>query len=313
MKMTVSPPIIGLLSFVVSLFFNLFAFAHSPTSIIGEGPWNGKVYNTKTRQLISMQALTEQLKKSDVVVIGEKHYSETTQKAEALLIEMGAGPLDEQTPSFSTAWEFLNYDQQLLIDQAYDQYLKREIDTDLFMNKIHGGKYSSMYGPLFESTRNLQGQVLAVNLSREAKAPILEKGLEGIEASLIPPDFAVGSLNYHQRFKEIMAGHGDAAKIEKYYLAQCLTDDVMAYQIEKNQKTKKHFLITGSFHMEFNDGVVERLRTRMKSATLTSIRIVDVNDFLVEEIDDLIHDPRFGDIADIVYFVREPYNPHSEP
>lgn len=286
-----------------------FAAVSEPPPLITEGPWNGKIYDTKTRQIIALEQLAERFKESDIIVLGEKHYSSPTQNAEGLLIELGVKSHSSKELSFSTAWEFLNHSKQAEIDQHYGHYLNREINTEMLLAKIHGGKYANLYGPLFEVTREYRGHILGVNLSREEKAPIIEKGLEGIDPALVPPGFELGGDSYFLRFQRLMEGHGTPDKIKNYFIAQCLTDDVMASTMANNTTASLQFLVTGAFHMEYNDGMISRLRVRMPDSRLTTVRILDVNDYLESELQDLIHDPEFGALADFIYFVREPYNP----
>jgi hypothetical protein len=157
-------------------------------------------------------------------------------------------------------------------------------------------------------TRAHGGRFLGVNLSREEKAPAVEKGLSGMDPALVPPGFALGGADYFKRFHEAMAAHAPTPeKLQNYYVAQCLTDDAMAYHIAEHTGTERNFLITGSFHMEYNDGVVTRLKARLPGKQVVTVRILDTSDYIEEELDGLIKDKSYGPTADYLMFVEEPF------
>ena len=103
-----------------------------------------------------------------------------------------------------------------------------------------------------------------------------------------------------------MGEHVQTEKMQNYYEAQCLTDDVMAYSFLKIQGGQKGVVIAGSFHTDFFDGTVLRLRARSPKTNILTIKIVDTSDYSESELMDTLSDPKYGAIADLVYFVNEP-------
>ena len=120
----------------------------------------------------------------------------------------------------------------------------------------------------------------------------------------------MGNVGYHQRFIDIMEGHVPKESIENYYAAQCLTDDIMAYTLQKYSNLPLLFLITGSFHTDYYDGVVDRIRVRLIDKSIAVIRLIDASDYDEKELDEtfseILHDKAYGNVADYVYFVNEP-------
>lgn len=299
---------------VASLMMGLSPFVLAQTAPsappkLTEAPWNGKIYDTHNKTLISREQLTERLRRSQVVVLGEKHYSEPTQLAEGELIRLAMQAPTQTERRLTTAWEFLNHSNQNTIATLFAHYRQDQISVEEFLQQVHGAKNSALYAPIMVATKQFQGDILAVNLSREAKAPVVEKGLKGLPPEMIPPGFAMGSEAYFKRFELAMAGHGTPEKVRNYYEAQCLTDDVIAFNIANHNQADITFLVVGSFHMEYGDGVVARLKDRLAGTEVVNIRILDTNDYVESELYEVVHDPNYGDMADYIYFVNEPFVP----
>ena len=99
--------------------------------------------------------------------------------------------------------------------------------------------------------------------------------------------------------------------LANYFAAQCLTDDVMAYHFTQLPFGETRFLIAGSFHTDLKDGTVHRILVRDSSESPVVMRFMDASDFSTQELEtsvnQLLHDPQYGDVADYVLFVNEPH------
>lgn len=278
-------------------------------SCLAFSSWNGRILEVSLQRDISIKELTTALGKTRTIILGEKHNAPAVQLAQSLIIEnvVKAG---RKEGLFITAWEFLNYTDQEKINAAYARFVSGELDALGFLIETQGKSSNSSYIPVLETTKALQGRMVGVNLSREAKEPVVKGGINALDPKYLPPDFAVGSAGYHQRFVEIMSDHTPPKTIENYYAAQCLTDDVMAYTLQPYVDTPLLFLITGSFHADYYDGVVNRLNIRLLDKSMAIIRFIDASDYdekeLKETFSQILHDKTYGNIADYVYFVNEP-------
>jgi len=269
--------------------------------------WNGRIFRAEGTAEISHSQLIEELSVANNIVIGEKPYVPEVQNTEAAIISGVTQFLGRQN-RFTTAWEFLNFTDQELIRSTFARYVAGEINALDFFVITQGDDNSATYIPIIKSTKDLGGQFIGVNVSRMDRAIVAKKGIGAVNPALLPPGFDYGSPGYHERFVEFMSvgGHATPEKIQNYYAAQCLTDDAMAYHMLTESSSDLRFLVAGSFHTNYFDGAVGRLKIRAPEQITKTVTIIDAVDYTEAELLDLIHDPKYGDIADYVYFVNEP-------
>ena len=267
--------------------------------------WDQKIFSVSPVHEISPKDFFEQLSDANTIVLGEKHSNDKIQTTQAKVIK---GVLDtlNNTSNFTLAWEFLDKIDAVKIKKAYDMVLRGVLSSSDFLLAIHGSHSTQSYIPIIEVAKKYGGQLLPVNLSREQKAPVVERGLQGADPALIPTNFEMGSDAYFERFIEAMGGHGDMQKINNYFAAQCLTDDVMAYSILNNSNFDLTFLVTGHFHSDYDQGVVARLLARAPGERLYNVRFIDASDYTQAELLQMLEHPKYGSLADFVVFVNEP-------
>ncbi|MGK5082444.1 ChaN family lipoprotein [Bdellovibrionota bacterium FG-1] len=285
----------------------MLSFSHRGFAFEGAGQWAGKVIEVRTGHEMTISDLPLVARSAQTWILAEKHYNFGVQQAQAEVIRAVVGAKAAQK-NFTTAWEFLSFSERESVDDSFQRYQAGQFTVGELLKRLQHGLGSETYAPIMEVTRELGGALAAVNLTREEKAPVVTGGIEALDPRLLPPDFVMGSVGYHDRFKEVMeqGGHATPAQIENYFAAQCLTDDVIAYHLVNDVKTALKFLVVGSFHAEYSDGVVARLRDRQKGEVAITVRLIDTSDYLESELPGLLRDSRYGDLAEYVIFVNEP-------
>ncbi len=264
--------------------------------------WNGIVFDAHTRALQSKVEFFNKLSQYELIVIGEKHYTGPVQKTEAEIIEE---VLKIKGGEWTLGWEFLNHTEKTQTDQLWSNVEAGNLTVEDFLLQTQKYEDAIVYAPVFEVLKSYNGNVLGLNLTRAEKAPVTQGGIAAVELSLLPPHYAGGSDDYRERFQNIMQGHASPEQLNNYYDAQCLTDDVMAYQLLTN-RIGTSFLIAGSFHTEFFGGTVERLRVRDAKLRLVTVQIVDASDYKESELLNTLENVKYGAVADFVVFVNEP-------
>lgn len=257
------------------------------------------VYSTKDKNFISYEDLIHKAGQSEIIVLGEFHNDELIQKAQAKIISDTTELLGKQK-KFNVMWEFFNFTEQKEIDQEFDLFKKGQISSTVFVNKLsHSDNHT--YAPIFDVVKELGGNVWGLNLPRELKQKVMKEGINSIDPKLVPPGHYVGGNEYLERFAESMGGHVPPEKLQPYFLAQCLTDSVMAYHANLHHNDLS-FIIAGSFHTDFYDATVVRLK-KLTDKHITTLKIVgDLDDD--ERAEYVAGSTKYGAYADFIIFTR---------
>lgn len=267
--------------------------------------WDGKIVNIKNQKEISRADFVEMLAANNIIVLGEKHYTEKVQTEEGRII-YDVVTFAKKENQFSTSWEFLNASSQQTTSFLFNQVINHEITSIDFLLKTQGFKGASVYAPMVETTAILGGQLFGVNLSREEKAPVVEKGLGALDPKLLPPGFKLGGGNYLERFSEAIRDHATPEQINNYFAAQSLVDDMAAFHLNIDSRFNLKFLVIGSFHSQFNDGVVARIKDRMPEEKVVNVEIIDCSEFSEKELGAMQINVKYGIRSDYAIFVNEP-------
>lgn len=274
------------------LLFSLWAFLAITTASADV------IYDVRTGVQITRAEMLNQLAVIDTVIVGEKHFSPKVQAETGQVLTDWSNSRRE---AVTFAWEFLNWSDRNRVQPLYKMFIDGLIDSEGLLKAIFGGEApETVYAPIFDAIKKNGGYLLETNLTRAEKAPVTAGGIKALDPSLLPPNFDVGSANYLERFTEAMSGHVPAEKIQNYFEAQCLVDDVAAYHIRVDAPTKDVFLVIGNFHMLYSDGVESRIRYRSPTRLPMSILIDEAADYPEYEREALFKHVKYGKIADYV-------------
>ncbi|ATH09341.1 hypothetical protein BIY24_15750 [Halobacteriovorax marinus] len=227
------------------------------------------IYNTKNNSFLSYTQFINDLNESGYIVLGEFHNFENIQKAQAKIIK-DKTRLAASEDSVQIMWEFLNHTEQKSINSEFSRYMNGAITTTEFITNT-AGKQNLSYSPIMEVAKDFARAPIALNLPRSLKKKVMDEGINSIDPSLVPAHHYVGGDQYRERFKRAMGGHMPDESFEKYFLAQCLTDSVMSDIANKNEMNL-NFIVAGSFHTDFFDGTVSRLK-EINPSTVTTLKI----------------------------------------
>jgi uncharacterized iron-regulated protein len=268
-------------------------------------------YDAKNESALDLDQFIKNIPESAIVVLGEEHYNKNVQKAQAQVLQRTV-ELKEADGKFIFAWEFLNRVDQEKVETAFADYQgNRLFDID-FMKIIMGeksAKNSLVYMPLFKATKDLGGDVLALNAPREWKRTITSSGLKELKTKnpeQYPKNYNNCSANYLKRFKEAMSGHPlPDNTLEKYYEAQCYTDNYMAETLATADQSKLTFVVVGKYHSDYFDGVVRDLKLRMPKREVVTLSFTDIKKANTEEIEKLKKANKdYGVIADVLVLIN---------
>lgn len=272
--------------------------------------WSGfacahtSIYDVKNQAYVEQSDFYKSVPRQAQVVLGEYHYNPAIQKLEGRIISKYVKATQSEN-AFTLGWEFMNYPDQEKIAKGFEEYKKGSIDFANFI-KIpfpNNSETNMVYMPMFRITAKLGGDVVATNAPRKWKSVITAGGLSSMSPERIPPNFELGGDNYFERFKVVMGNHVPANKIKNYFEAQSYTDNVISWAMLNYSKEELNFLVIGSFHSDYNDGVVPLMKKKFSYPTL-NLKLVDESKMTEEELKEMLAGhPKYGALADYIFII----------
>lgn len=260
------------------------------------------IYNSHTKEKLDAQVFFKELTAHQIYVLGEFHNTIEIQNAQAQFIEnfIVSHPTNND---FVLHWEFLNFTENSFIKKNFQLLISNKISAHKFLEHTLGQQYMS-YLPIIKSLKRLNGDINGINLPRTLKQQIIKEGIESIDPNLISPYHYVGGKNYLDRFSSVMGNHVPSYQLAKYFEVQCLVDSTMAYQIYietiRTVIDKTHFLIAGSFHTDFFQATVEKLK-RLIPKKVISFKFISKTHQTDDEIQEIVRgDKLYGAYADYI-------------
>lgn len=231
-----------------------------------------RIYDTHTRQEITLPQLADALQAADVVFFGEEHNDSVAHLLEYELLKA----MDERYDGMALSMEMFVSDDQLVLNE----YLSGMVtERNLTKDAVLWNNYKD-YRPMVEYAKVQHLPVLAANAPSRYTNRVTREGLESLRAldksakSLLAPlpiDTLTGA--YFEKFAGLMGGHEGMGNL-KIYQSQNLWDATMAYRISKLAKkksVKKILHLNGRFHSDEQLGTVAQLRTYARGMAVFNI------------------------------------------
>jgi uncharacterized iron-regulated protein len=253
------------------------------------------------RQLSSKSELFQSLRSSQVIFLGENHGFRTHRDQHLEILR----ELRRQGHSVHVALEFFYYPDQFRVDS----YRLGQISEMNFLKDIKWGQPSFDYyreQALFPKL-SWGERTWAINAPRQLTSQVARAGLESLSSELqrlLPPQFVLGRDSYRKRFQQVMGGHVSPEAFEKYFAAQSIWDDTMAWKLSQIRQAYPQaviVVIVGEFHTQYGGGLADRLKARGVSSILT-LSQVNTAGMSTEEIREaVIPHPEYGPRADWIW------------
>ena len=260
-----------------------------------------QIFDTKTQSSISAKEFLSKTQSTGFFILGEFHNNPTIQEAEAQIISDVTNSRIKKTAT-AVMWEFLNYTDQNQTAAEFEKFNQGLITSQEFLINT-AGKQNLEYAPVIEAAKKTNASLIGLNLARDLKQKVIAGGIGAIDPSYIPASHYVGGDQYLERFKVAMGEHIPASKLPNYFLAQCLTDSVMAFEAAKNEKDL-NFIVAGSFHTDFFDATVARLK-KLTNLSIVTLKIVDTKSATTDEMKEYSNgDKTYGAFADYIIFSK---------
>jgi uncharacterized iron-regulated protein len=292
------------ISIITALLFSVLASASEPI------PTQEGIFSTRTRQWLTVDAVAAEIGADTIVVFGEQHAtSDTINDKESILHHanqlrwLKALNLEGAKRKFAAhlGMEFITYPNQTFVDQ----FLNGNLSEEQFLKNIEWG--SNPFEPykrlLLESI--VGAGTVALNIPKSISRAVAKDGPNSLtqeQRALLPPIWERGSIEYFERFKEVMNGHVSGPKLENYFWSQSLWDDTMAWQALENPRAGPMTIVVGEFHVEFGHGLPARLKRQGAKDVRTMLQVaVDAGDSFDQAV---ASDPKYGEHADYIWVFR---------
>lgn len=234
---------------------------------------------TKEGKEISLDKLTKEVAKDDLILFGELHNNPA---CHWMQLRLSKSILAESGKMMMGA-EMFESDNQLIMDEYFSDIIRAkdfEKEARLWDN------YSTDYKPLVEFAKENNLQFVATNVPRRYASMVSRKGLPALDSlsqeskSFIAPlPIAYDTTNPSvQKMLNMDFGHGkggdQAVSMAK---AQCVKDATMAHFIVKNKAKKVPFLhFQGDFHSANYGGIywyVKQVEPKWDISIISTVEI----------------------------------------
>lgn len=237
---------------------------------------NYNIYNTRTKQIITIDKIISDCARADVLFFGEEHNDSACHFLEAEILK---GLYNRFGDKIALSLEMFETDNQLPLNE----YLEGFIPEDRFAKDVRLWSNYKDYRPMIEFAKTNHIQVIAANTPRRYVSMVSRLGMASLDnlskeaKKLLPPlPYDTLSGRYREKFEEVMQGSPGSSNPNVYY-SQNLWDAGMSYSIYKyhrNHKGNKIFHCVGGFHTAEKLGTAAQLKMRSKKIRILNIASV---------------------------------------
>ncbi len=236
-------------------------------------------FSVTSKTAIPQAEVLAAISASDVVVFGETHSfvserHDAVQTAIAELIRKSSNLGGRKTPA-DFGWEFLTAADQVAMDK---DLVAAQWNSAIFVKKYAGQRTSESYGRILDEVKGVNGSIWGLSLPQAELKKAIRNGVSALAPEHLPEKTFPMPEAYRLRFEETMnqmlEQHGGGTfKVENLTAVQWLKDEKFAETFLKSRKHSKGFILCGSFHSDFQEGVIASLKNRDPQLKILSIRV----------------------------------------
>jgi uncharacterized iron-regulated protein len=241
---------------------------------------------------LAATTLSESLSKvtpGSIVLVGENHGLSEHQRQQVEIMRQ----LRSSGHVVAVGLEFFTYTDQLHVD-AYRSGGLKEAD---FLKTIQWGQPSYEFYREQALFPNLSegAKTVALNAPRGLTGKVAKTGLNSLTAedkALLPPQFALGRDSYKKRFLEQMPHLPNPEAGERYFAAQSIWDDTMAWRATdyiQAHPDQVLVIVVGEFHTRFGGGLPDRIQIRSPGTPVVTFSQINTMDLSDSEIQDEVN------------------------
>ncbi len=233
-----------------------------------------KIYDTRLKQLVSIEQIAADCKDANVLFFGEEHNDSAGHHLES---EIFKALYKLYGDNLALSMEMFETDCQLILDE----YLAGYISEDRFTKEARIWTNYKDYRPVVEFAKQNKLDVIAANPPRRYVNMVSRKGMKSLDSlpksskKFLPPlPYDTLGGRYREKFMGFMSGGSPGTGNPRIFYSQNLWDAGMAYSIYsywKKHKQKKIFHLVGRFHCDEKLGTLAQLQNRKSSLKILNI------------------------------------------
>jgi uncharacterized iron-regulated protein len=280
------------------IFLSVFGWFSSPA-------WSMDCLQGLSGKSVPLNGIVASIEKGATLFLGELHGLEPVAEGQVQILE----ELRRQGHHVDIGFEFYAYPKQPLVQE----FQRGNLTEAEFLKSI---EWASAMDFSFYRRQTLfpkwsEGEfVWALNAPRSLTGAIAKRGIESLseeERQLLPPDLHLGRAEYFERFRQLMGGHVDETKLSRYFEAQSVWDDTMAWQLTTHQTGHTQVVVVGEFHVRYGGGLPDRLLARSSQSKVVTLGFVNIQDLSAEEIQEEIRPHQsWGAREDYICLIKAP-------
>jgi uncharacterized iron-regulated protein len=247
----------------------------------------GDIVHVATGEKITFAQLADSLDGARIVYVGESHSNRESHELELHILKEF---YKRNGGNIAVGMEMFKRPHQDVLDKWTGGGIS---EKDLLFSTDWDNEWGydyNHYKGIMDFIRDNRIPVVALNIKREFQKKISRSGIEGLseEERKVLPEIDTTDV-YHRRYLEKLMkahGHGDtdmSEAFERFYLVQCVWEDVMADSISKylsspQEKDRKLLVFTGGGHIIYHFGVPKRVyrRNHLPYLTITTYELRDL-------------------------------------
>jgi uncharacterized iron-regulated protein len=233
-----------------------------------------KIYDTRLKQLATIDQVAAACKDANVLFFGEEHNDSAGHYLETAIFTALYNAYGDK---LALSMEMFETDCQLVLNE----YLAGYINEDRLIKDARAWANYKDYRPTVEFAKRHQLSIVAANAPRRYVNMVSRKGMRSLDSlpktskQYLPPlpyDTATG--RYREKFLEVMSNGSPGSSNPRIYYSQNLWDAGMSYSIYrywKKHKDQKIFHMVGNFHCDEKLGTLAQLQNRKKNLKILNI------------------------------------------
>ncbi|MFQ5687095.1 MAG: ChaN family lipoprotein [Candidatus Scalindua sp.] len=236
----------------------------------------GDIVHVATGEKITFAQLADSLDGARIVYVGEVHSNRESHKLELQVLKEF---YKRNYGNIAVGMEMFKRPHQDILDKwTGGEISEKDLLFSTDWDSEWGYDYNNYKG-IMDFIRDNKIPVVAMNIKRGFQKKISRNGIKGLseEEKETLPEIDTTDV-YHRKYLErLMKEHGDtdmSEAFERFYLIQCVWEDVMADSISKylsspEGKERKMLVFIGGGHIIYHFGVPKRVYRRNHLPYLT--------------------------------------------